>query len=497
MLKYHRLLIGSAVLCLYVCATAARLYAEMTVKVAASPRPAPLATPETFSDADESPASGTTVELETVGEPSAPGGASQLLQLRFNVQKNSALGYEYAGVAFPFVSPQQVESASSIQFYVRPKSAMSLQINLRDADKQNGFGPQQKLVAGEWQVVKTPITAYAGLDLNAIESFAISIATPSSGELDIAMARFPVKEKAVDQNASAATGAAGSAAYHFDFAKNPPNFEKPVMISDKDESASSMSNTEISFPLAELPSGGSANVLQLEFTVAENAALGYEYAGVAFPFSEPLALAPDGSFTFQARAGVPITELELVLRDASKQRATVRLAVPASNTWQKVSQPASAFRGIDTRQVQSAAIVILSETRGVLQIADLRLPVNPQTERTRLYEDISSKPRWHTDLEMARTLAGNQQKPLLVLYEKEDSEATLARINEDPVWRQLLGSSVCLRLDADSSDAVALGFDAPPTDSALVVYTPSGEEKARATSFETEEAGRLLRLNQQ
>ena len=484
-----------AVLLFVVAALAAAAMANRPLAVAQGSRPEPLAPPTLFTDADESRSSETTASLRTIEVSPPAGNAGRALRLVYGIRPNQALGYHYAGVAFPFNPPQELDPSGTIEFLVRPSTDIRAQINIRDASGTNGFGEPIKLKAAQWQVMKAVVSSFPKPDISSIESVAISITDGGQGSLDIATATFPLEIPA-GRPGDQTKETSGSAAYSFDFDENPISLGKPVTISDRDESQEARSNIDVVFDVSELPAGEKGSVMRVRFEVVDNAALGYEYAGIAFPFTEPLALSPNGEFALDLRADEPIGEMELVLRDQGKNRATKRVKIGAGNGWQHISAPASEFRGIDTAALQSAALVVSSQGEGRFQIANLGLPVDPKTERVQRHSQIENRTRWFTHPGMARSVARERGLPLLMLLAPsvEEVEKAAERLNEDSAWKGLNARAISLR--AGGKSAKELGVT-PEDGTIIVVYTPDGQELARTGNFTPGEAERIARLLQQ
>ncbi len=496
----HVLYVLGIVLCMT--APASTVRAGRVYDVGQGDAPPPLIKFEPFSDHDEDANSGSYVRLRRAVPDSSGADAEQVLRVEFAVIENTTLGYQYAGVAFPLAPPQPIRVGERVRVRVHASVALKVRISARDTNRKLGLGPVLDVPAGTWTWLEVSCSRYASVDTRHISSFGLSIVEPAEGILEITQIELPLEpdETPPGPMVSEFEGDASTAqglGIPFGEAASVSGLGRPVGISDRDESVSSTSRIDIAYGNVEFEAGHTEDVMRIDYAVSLNSSLGYQYAGVAFPFEPAMRLFAGGAFDFLIRShdlGETL-ELELVLRDLEKKRATVRVELPAGGQWAHISIPASRFRGIDPEGIGSAAIVISTASEGRLEIAALTLPVREIAAHSQLNRESGEQLRWFTSRRLADALALQTSRPQAVLCVDAYTDQTsslIRRLQSESSWRQLLSQCVCLRLKLDLArigETEERETDASgPT---IAFYRTPGDEVVRTNVFTPEIARKI------
>lgn len=436
--------------------------------------PAPFLPPVVFSDAEEDGTSSTRVSTETVDEP---GGAS-FLRLTASIADNRNLGYQYAGVAFPLEEALSIEADAGFTLLLRSDAPLAVQVNHRDGNRTNHFGDTFTLAGGEWETIAIDAARLSGNGL--LREVAVVLSRPGEATLDIRSLSLPV--------AASPTPAADAPREGMPYHWRAPGafFADPVPISDRDESSRSESSVRLRPGAADLPGRGTIDVMEMSYTVRPNPELGYSYGGLAIPFHAPMELLPGGGVHFRARANPPLERLEVTLRDTGRRRASRHVAVPGGTDWTEFRLPGARFTGIDADSLESIAFVVLAEGEGSVEIADLRLPVHSTADNLTALERLVTRPKVYTSSAMARLVAAEMDRPLLLLATPDDSaEEQWNDLIASDAWRGILMETV--NTIAGPGERGNHGAETP----ALRLLSPGGEELLEIDILSEGAAGRV------
>lgn len=380
--------------------------------------PDAVGAPEVFSDRDESASAGTRVRLVRGETPDQRRAAI----VEYAVIANEALGYEYAGVSFPFSAGTTLDAEGQIEVELHAgDSELEVEVILRDRSRQRSVR-RAILPADEWRTLRFRAPDFGGIDLRQPESLGLAITHPASGRLAIGTMVLPVL---------ASEAAATTQGVRYDPAAAGPFFGAPVPISDRDESPQATSVTTVE---------SRSPQLRLHVNVVPNPELGYEYAGIAVPFPAPLPLDPSASFAFELRSSEPLEGFEVVMRDTSRRRAVYRPSLADSSEWQQIAIPGARFDALDATRIESAAFVLTSPVEAEVELRSIYLPLRVDPTRLSVLQRIQYAPKWHSSAEFAGTVAEIRGVPLVI-----------ASVDIPERWDALLLQTINLRVQEDAA----------------------------------------------
>lgn len=476
------------VLVLAILASAFPVYSQYTFQPGKQYAESLVSTPLIISDRDESNNSATSASVGYQIENN-----QEVLNLTYSVSENNILGYQYAGIAFPFDEPQELVKTAIIGARIKSSSQVVLQFNVRDTNRKNSFSPEVTVMPGDWRMISFPADIFSGVDSQNIESISISIVKSGSGEMLISDLSFPIPaEQSTSQYSRENSNAVG-----INLLSQSPLVQDPVPISDGDESPST--NSSITYLYREIAGADDQNitVLEAEFSVQKNSTLGYEYAGIAFPFPNPLQGQEDGFLKFHARSTVPISSFEVVLRDTDHRRSVKTISLPAGDNWSSFYFPISDFNTVNLKQLESFAVVVqTSPSEGFFQIGNLELSVQADPAETNLMQEVQFQPKWYFDKSMAETIAARLNKPMLILGTQQESNVQnlVNQLGQNASWQNVFSQTVNLVLVADTDNGGKIASELGITSTPIISVRDQNKELIRVTNFSDSSAENILQL---
>ncbi|CAN5384615.1 hypothetical protein BH09SUM1_BH09SUM1_03410 [soil metagenome] len=445
---------------------------------------------ELFSDHDEDAASKTVAGLSKAPSVSPTMEEVSVLHLDFDVQKSPVLPYQYAGVAFGFSPPADLDLTGTVRITVRSSEAIMLLPDAADSVKTKRALEPVSLPAMKWTVITMPAKEFDHLLHKEIDHVSVSIMEPAKGFLEIYSVEVPLVTSVGPTPgpplSKAAVPAGGS---------GPPLLVSAAIFTDSGETPASKTTASLQSAVPSASDKGKDSFVSLQFNVAPNPALGYQYAGVEFSISPAADLKGVKELTFVVRSSVDIATAEAIILDQNRRKAKLVLSPITRGDWQTIKVPMMAAQTINLSQVCYLSLAITSATSGRLDIQRLNFSLAPAfVDSIQKAPAIAGSIQWNYNLKEAIARGNMDGKLIFLLACDEPRRAAAESILANKDISDLLQNYHCHRFDPMQNKNLQ-GFFKIFRMPTYLVYTANGEELMRVTGS-ADEATLLGKLQQ-